>query len=246
MLVMCYHNGALGHATMALIETCTKEGNSEFPSFIDQQNLHHYTPQYSLFQLKHPNCDVLAEQKLGNKVACSTATTYFGRYLVLLMGLKKWVGDMPDLNNPVVYNQFGQTYGEQLEILSVTLKDKTQSDSDWYVDCDYKLDIVDYWLNPVHVATWLAQLGFVPVQHRVEEFCKLVSTSNQWYYDSVLTCQQVVDDVILKKARDISLSFYETAVCHSMLLRHYDVSHIDLKLLNAPPTSTNHLIEILP
>ena len=58
------------------------------------------------------------------------------------MGLKKWIGNVPDYNDPVVYKQFGQTYGEQLEILSVTLKDKTQSDSDWYVDCDYKLDII--------------------------------------------------------------------------------------------------------
>ena len=246
MFVFCYHNGALGHATMALIETCTKEGSNKFPSFFDQQNLHHYTPQGVLYQLKHPECDVSAEQALGNRVACSTSTTYFGRYLILLMGLKKWVGDIPDHNDPVVYKQFGQTYGEQLEILSVTLKDKVQSDSDWYVDCDYKLDIVDYWQNPAGVCAWLAHLGFNPVHSQVEEFCKLVSASNQFYYDNVAKCQQIVNDITLKKVREINLSFYETAMCHSMLLTHYNVSHIDLKLLHAPPTSTSHLIEILP
>ena len=246
MLVFCYHNGAMGHTTMALIETCTKEGNKEFPSFIDQQNLHHYIPRRILFQLKHPECNVPAEQASGNKVACSTATTWFGRYLILLMGLKKWAGDVPDHNDPVVYKQHGQTYGEQLEILSVTLKDKIFSDSDWYIDCDYKLDIVDYWQRPDHVSAWLAQLGFTPVHGRVEEFCKLASASNQLYYDSVAKCQQIVDDVVLKKIHEIDLSFYETAMCHSMLLRHYNVSHIDLTLLHAPPTSTSHLIEILP
>ena len=246
MLILCYHNGALGHAATALIETCTKEGNNEFPFFIDQQNLHHYIPQCVLFRLKHPKCDVSAEQNSGNKVACSTSITYFGRYLVLLMGLKKWIGNVPDYNDPVVYKQFGQTYGEQLEILSVTLKDKTQSDSDWYVDCDYKLDIVDYWLNPAHVSVWLTNLGFVPVQSRVEKFCKLVAASNQPYYDSVTKCQQIVTDTICKKVRDIDLSFYETAMCHSMLLRHYYLSHIDLKLLYGPPTSTSHLMEMLP
>jgi hypothetical protein len=246
MLVFCYHNGALGHATMALIETCTKEGNKEFPSFFDQQNLHHYVPQRFLFQLKHPDCDVPAEQALTNKVACATATTYFGRYLVLLMGLKKCVGDVPDYNDPVVYKQLGQTYGEQLEILSVTLKDKTQSDVDWYMDCDYKLNIVDYWANPAHVSAWLSQLGFEPVLDRVEEFCKLVTKSNQWYYDSVSKCQQIVDDISLKQVHDITLSFYETAMCHSMLLRNHNISHVDCKLLHAPPTSTRHLIEILP
>ena len=246
MLVFCYHNGALGHTTMALIETCTKEGNSEFPSFVNQQNLHHYIPQCDLYQLKHPECNVSAEQALGNKVACSTSTTYFGRYLILLMGLKKWVGGVPDYNNPVEYKQFGQTYGEQVEILSVSLKDKTQSDSDWYVDCDYKLDIIDYWKNPVYVSEWLVQLGFTPVYERVEEFSKLVSASNQLYYDIVIQCQHTVDDVILRKVREVNLSFYETAMCHSMLLRHYNISHIDLKLLHATPTSTSDLIEILP
>lgn len=246
MLVFCYHNGALGHTTMALIETCTEEGNTEFPSFIDQQNLHHYVPRRVLYKLRHPECNVSVEQALGNKVACATSTTYFGRYLILLMGLKKWVGDVPDYNDPVVYKQPGQTYGEQLEILSVTLRDKTQSDQDWYTDCDYKLDIVDYWQNPVHVSAWLAHLGFTPVQKRVEEFCKLASATNQLYYDSVVKCQQIVDDVVLKKVREITLSFYETAMCHSMLLRHYSVSHVELKLLHVPPTNTSHLIEILP
>jgi hypothetical protein len=246
MLVFCYHNGALGHATMALIETCTKEGNAEFPSFLNQQNLHHYIPQRVLFQLKHPDCNVSAEQVLGNKVACSTATTCFGRYLILLMGLKKWAGGIPNYNNPVVYKQIGQSYGEQLEILSVTLRDKTKSDLDWYMDCNYKLDIVDYWQNPSNVSTWLAHLGLEPVYERVDKFCKFLSDSNQFYYDSVVKCQQIIDDIILKKTREINLTFYETVMCHSMLLQHYNFSHIDLKLLHAPPTSTDHLIEILP
>ena len=90
------------------------------------------------------------------------------------------------------------------------------------------------------------QLGFTPVPERVEEFSKLVSASNQSYYDIVIQCQHTVDDVILRKVREVNLSFYETAMCHSMLLRHYNISHIDLKLLHATPTSTSHLIEILP
>jgi len=236
----------MGHTTMALIETCTEEGNKQFPSFIDQKNLHHYIPQCVLFRLKHPECNVSAEQASGNKVACSTSMTYFGRYLILLMGLKKWIGDVPDHNDPVVYKQLGQTYGEQLEILSVTLKDKIQSDSDWYVDCDYKLDIVDYWQTPENVFIWLKNLGFTPLRNRVEEFCKLAAGSNQLFYDSVTKCQQVVHSVVSKKAHEINLSFYETAMCHSMLLEHYNVSHVDCKLLHAPPTNTNHLIEILP
>lgn len=246
MLVFCYHNGALGHATMALIETCTREGNVEFPSFFDQQNLHHYVPRYVLFRLKHPDCNVSAEKAQGNKVASSTATTCFGRYLILLMGLKKWVRAEPNYDDPVVYKQFGKSYGEQLEILSITLRDKIQSDLDWYVNCDYKLDIVDYWQNPEHVSAWLAHLGLSPVHKKVEKFCKLVASANQLYYDSVVKCQQIVDDVVLKKEREIKLSFYETAMCHSMLLQHYNISHVDSKLLPEPPTSTNHLIKILP
>jgi hypothetical protein len=246
MLVFCYHNGALGHATMALIDTCTKEGTEKFPSFVKNQNLHHYIPQCKLYQTKHPECNVSIEQALGNKVACSTSMNYFGRYLILLMGLKKWAGHIPDYNDPEAYKQIGQTYGEQLEILSVTLKDKTQSDSDWYVDCDYKLDVIDYWLSPERVSKWLQNLELEPVDYLVEEFCMMVAASNQGYYDSIKNCEQIVNDVALKKVRDIDLTFYETAMCHSMLLRHYNVSHIDLKLLHTRPTSTSDLIEMLP
>lgn len=245
MLVFCYHNGAMGHAAMALIETCTEEGTREFPSFFDQQNLHHFIPQFALYKVKHPECNVSVEQAAGNKVACSTSMSYFGRYLILLMGLKKWIGNIPDYDDPVVYKQLGQTYGEQLEILSVTLKDKVQSDQDWFVNCDYPLDVVDYWQDTEQVLTWLSDLGFKPQRNRVEEFCKLVSNSNRAFYDTVTKCYQIVDDVVLKKVRDIELNFYETAMCHSMLLIHYNVSHIDLKLLHSPPTSTKDFIGIL-
>ncbi len=244
MLVFCYHNGALGHATMALIETCTKEGNTEFPSFFEQKNLHHFKPKCKLFRIRHPDCDINAEHRLGNTVACSTSSSYFGRHLVLLMGLKKWIGNLPDLNQPVTYKQYGQTYGEQLEIIALTLKDKVVSDSDWFMDADCVLDIVDYWTNTDRVAKWLALCGYTPVIDKVTEFCNQVSRANQYYHDIITKCFGIVDDVTLGKVYPIEISFYETAICHSLLLQHYAKSHIDTKLFSCAPTSTQNFIEI--
>jgi hypothetical protein len=244
MLVFCYHNGAMGNSTMALIETCTKEGTAKFPSFFEKQNLHHYKRQGVLFQLKHPVCNVEQEQSLGNQVACSTATTNFGRYLILLMGLKKWVGDEPDLDHRVIYKQYGQTYGEQLEIVSVTINDKVKSDTDWFMDADHVLDIVNFWNNHLKVIEWIEKCGFTPNHMLVEKFCKKVAHTNQYYYDIISHCFNVVDSVIQSKVHPIELSFYETAMCHSLLLDHYKKSHIDIKLLDQSPTSTKNFIEI--
>ena len=48
ILVLCYHNGALGHTVSALIDCCTKEG----PSFVPGENLHHYNTKSLLYQIK--------------------------------------------------------------------------------------------------------------------------------------------------------------------------------------------------
>jgi hypothetical protein len=229
---------------MALIETCTKEGNSEFPSFFDQQNLHHYKPECVLFQLKHPQCDIDTEQQSGNIIACSTATSCFSRHLVLLMGLKKWIGATPDLDCPVTYKQYGQTYGEQLEIISLTLRDKVMLDSDWYLDADHVLDITKFWNNHSSVIKWLSACGFTPDQDRVIKFCNSISHANQYYYDVVARCFDIVKDVVKGKIYPIELSFYETAICHSLLLQHYGKSHVEVKLLNGAPISTKSFIEV--
>lgn len=244
MIVMCYHNGALGHTVAALIECCTKEGAREFPSFVAGENLHHYKPEEKLFQIKHPYCDVQKEKELNNIVISSTSNSYFGRFLILLMGLKKWSKDEPNLNQQVLYNQSNGTYGEQLETLSITLRDKVKLTKDWYLDADYVLDILNFWSNSDAIVNFLTDCGFTPVIDKVQNFCQLVTEANQVYYESILRCTQIVQDVTQHINYSINLTFYETAMSHAMLMDYYNVSHKDVLLLKQHPTTLNDLANI--
>jgi hypothetical protein len=243
MLVLCYHNGALGHTVSALLDCCTKEGGQDFPSFVPGKNLHHYNTKSTLYQVKHPDIDVKQEQ-LSNIVASSTSQSIPGRLLVLLMGLEKHTNACPEFNNPIVYKQTGKTFGEQLEILSLTLRDKVTKDSEWFMDTDYQLDIMDFWHNPGNIQIFLVKCGFTPMVTRVNEFCKLVADANSKYFDIIQKCVTLVQDVINNKDYSIDLTFYETAMCHMLLLQQTGKSHIDIKLLNQQPTSTANFIEI--
>lgn len=243
MLVLCYHNGALGHTVSALFDSCTKEGRQDFPSFVPGKNLHHYKTKSTLYQVKHPDINVKQEQ-LSNVVVSSTSQSIPGRLLILLMGLEKHNNSRPEFNNPIVYKQTGKTFGEQLEILSLTLKDKVTNNSEWLMDTDYQLDIMDFWHNPSKIEIFLGKCGFTPMFNRVYEFCKLVADTNSKYFDNIQKCVTLVQDVINNKHYNIDLTFYQTAMCHMLLLQQTEKSHIDIKLLTQQPTSTADFIEI--
>lgn len=244
MIVLCYHNGALGHATGALIDCCTLEGGRDFPPFYHAENLHHYSYSQGLYKVNHPDCDVRYEQNNGNRVISTSSRSMFGRLLILLMGLKKWVGNEPGLDRAVSYKQYGDTYGEQLEILSLTIRDKVKSDADWFLDADCVLDIVDYWNSTPNIVSWIEQCGFTPDETRVKHFCQQVASINQTYYDRITVCTNIVNDVIEGKNYSFDLSFYEVAMCHAMLLDHYNKSHCDVKLLVTHPTNTQQFWSI--
>jgi hypothetical protein len=244
MIVFCYHNGALGHATSALIECCTQEGGRDFPLVYLGENLHHFSAEQKLFCIKHPECNVTQEKKLGNFVISTSSSSMIGRFLILLMALKKWNNDEPEYNHRAVYKQHGSTYGEQLEILSLTLLDKVKLDSDWFVDTHCVLDILDYWNNVSNVVDWLINIGLTPIPDCVDIFCQQIAKSNQHYYNVVNKCVDVVKDTVAGKDYNIDLSFYEVAMCHAMLLNHYNKSHTETKLLLAPPIYTHDLRNI--
>lgn len=244
MLVLCYHNGAMGHVAMALFECCTQEGNRKLPSFLPGQHLHHFQPNKRMFDVQHPHCDVQLERQRGNKVVCSGSRLDFGKFLVLTMGLSKWEKKIPQIHAPAVYKQQGSSYGEQLEILSLTLRDKVYSDKDWYVDTDVILDVMHYWNDHDAIRQTIRDCGFTPIDDKIDEFCESVTQANQIYYDDISVCFSVVDDVIQQNQTQISLSFWQMAVCYAKLLNYFQKDHRNIRLLNNHPTSTQNLIEI--
>lgn len=244
MLVLCYHNGALGHAAMALLECCTREGNQNFPSFLPGRNLHHFQSKSRLFLVRHPFCDIACEKTENNQVLSSTSQSDFGRFLTLLMGLNKWTGALPAYNTPVIFNQQGQTYGEQLEILSVTLSDKVYSDADWYMDADYLLEILDYWYDYDGLVKIINQCNLTALPDRVEDFSGMVAKSNEIYFNSVKSCFDVVDKIQKNIEEPIDLDFWQVAVCHAKLLHDLNLSHQMVKLFRHPPKHTSDFMEI--
>ena len=244
MLVLCYHNGALGHTVGALIDCCTKEGSQEFPSFVLNRNLHQHKSRTGLYRIQHPDIDIDQERRAGNTVISSTSFSKRGRLLIILMGLLKYLGNEPKFNNPVVYKQHGLSFGEQLEILSVTLKDKVLSDHSWHVDTDHQLDITDFWSNPDAVEKFLIDCNLTPVRNLVVRFCDKVTETNAKYFNTIEKCVTLVQAVINNTQYKVDLTFYEAAMCHMLLLCHTGKLHTDIKLMHYLPTSSNDFIEI--
>jgi len=244
MLVLCYHNGALGHTVSALIECCTKEGGRELPSFVKNQNLHHFEPTHSLHIVDHPLCDILTRRDQGYTVLSSSSRSLQGRLLIITMGLAKWFGRMPEYNQPSLYKQGTGSYGEQLEILAVTLKDKIVSDQDWFLDADIVLDIMSFWTNSKDIVESLYQMGLTPDEQKVETFCHQVMVTNQIYFDTVEKTFEVVEQVINNESVDIELSFLQEAMTCALLMIKNNALHDQTKILLSKPTSTKHFRQI--
>lgn len=244
MLVLCYHNGALGHTVGALIDCCTKEGGQNFPSFVPGNNLHEHKSTTGLYRIQHPEIDIDQERRNGNTVISATSFDTKGRLLIMLMGLLKYTSKTPEFNHSVVYKQHGRLFGEQPEILSLTLKDKVSSDLDWFVDTDYQLDIINFWNNPLAVEKFLINCRLTPVHDLVVKFCNKVAETNSRYFDTIEKCVTLAQAVVNKTQYKVDLTFYEAAMCHMLLLQHTGKSHTDVKLMHSLPKSSNDFIEI--
>ena len=245
MLVLCYHNGALGHTVTALMDCCTKEGGFAFPSFVKGKHLHHHQPRSTFYRVSHPVINIAKEKASGNTIISSSSFSTFGRLLIILMGLKKWTKAVPEFNSPVIYRQDGSTIHEQLEVLSNTLLDKVQTDSWWFTDVDHTLDITNFFDKPTEVSTFLSNCGLHPIEDKVESFCHNVAISNQEYVDTIEKCVKISTDILDRKEYSVDLSFYETAMCHMLLMeqtgkRFYEQPH----RLQYFPTSTVDYIKL--
>ena len=219
MLVLCYHNGALGHTVTALMDCCTEEGGAEFPSFVKGKHLHHHRPLSTFYKVRHPIINIADEKASGNTIISSSSFSTFGRLLIILMGLKKWAKAVPEFNSPVLYRQDGATMHEQLEVLSNTLLDKVSTDSGWFTDVDHILDITNFFGNVNGVSAFLSDCGLTPIDNKVESFCRNVAISNQEYVDTVEKCVKISTDILDGKEYNIDLSFFETAMCHMLLMK---------------------------
>jgi len=249
MLILCYHSGALGHTVSALLDSCTIE-KGEFPLFIKDKNLHHYKSKK--VTLSHPIIDIAKENELGNTVVSSTSHSNFGKILILHMGIYKIssieeVSEITEKN----YSFFGKnilsthSYGEKLEILSKTIRDKLTNNGDWFTDVTPNLDILSFWNNTSAVVRFIEECGLAPDYTKVTKFCNLVVETNKKYYNDVMRWDAIVNLIIANNRQPLNLSFHDTVMIHSMLLTKMNLCHRDVKLLHILPTSTDDFINIV-
>lgn len=245
MLVLCYHNGALGHTVGALMDCCTEEGTQDFPSFVPGMHLHHHSSKSKFYKVCHPWIDIPKEKQHNNTVISASSYSTFGRLLIVLMGLKKWHKSVPNENSPLLYRQDGDSVQEQIEVLSNTLFDKVSTDHEWYLDVDHVLDITNFWNDPNCISTFLTKCGLHPVDYKVKNFCQLVANSNQKYFDIIENCVKISNDILEGKVYDTGLDFFESAMCHMLLMKK-----LERRFYNQPrrlrcfPASTLDYIEI--
>jgi len=221
MLVLCYHNGALGHTVSALMDCCTEEGGaSVFPSFAPGNHLHHHLPKSKFYRVQHPVINMALEKQRNNTVISASSYSITGRLLIVLMGLKKWFKKIPEFNAPVMLRQDGNTAHEQLETLSNTLFDKVSNNDGWYIEADHVLDITNFWRDANCVSLFLSECGLHPIENKVTSFCQMVANSNQEYFDIVENCVKIFNDILEGKVYEINQSFFEAAMCHMLLMKH--------------------------
>lgn len=240
MLIICWRSGALGRTLSALIDCCTVEGGINFPIFYKNKNLHHYKSNTNFYLIKHPVCDIEYEKSIGNIVLSSTSYSKFGKLLILLMA------DLKNKQEFFVYDKTNSLgYFEQIEIISLTLRDMINSNDEWLLNATYSLDIIDFWKNPDNIFNVLSSCNLTPNKNLIIEFTKKVVHTNQVYYDNISKCFQIADKIKSKIIEEINLSFCEACICFSLILDYYNIQSLkDIKLLKKYPKSTKDFIEI--
>jgi len=237
MIVVCYHNGALGHCLSALFDCCTQEGGAvKFPSFSKGEHLHNHTQKSFFYKISHPTVDI--EKEINNVIVSSSSNTEFGRLLALYMGIAKWSKQLPDFNVPTTFNQGTGSFGNQIEILSTTLSNKLDAPIGWFLNADYVFDILWYWEDPGKIVDFLKLIGLSPIENRVIEFTKLVTDSNQMYFDLIKNYYDTVEDICNQKDKKIDLTFFDTAIVHMLYLKRKQLHINDVDLLVQQPKST--------
>jgi hypothetical protein len=229
MLVLHYHNGAMGNTVGALWASCTIEGNTEIPIFNIGKNLHHFTHEKEFYSIKHPHIDIEYEKSKNNTIVCSTSNSVFGKLLILTMSFMKWHMRIPKFNEPCVFNQGNGSYGDQLEMLSDTIISKLDTFDDKY---DIIFDILWFWKDTSQIKQFLLNCQLSPIDTKIEEFVKIVTKTNNQYFEIVERCFLIADDVLCGKNYEITVNFFETAIIRALLkMKTTD----NLLLMSEPP-----------
>jgi len=161
----------------------------------------------------------------------------------VLFRSKTYNKKLPPYDRHYTYPE-NSTDAEKIEIVALNLRvmlNKSIEEFHIHRVPDYYIDVLWYWQNPNAIIDFIIKCGWHPKAEKVVEFCKRVINFNEMYYNITKNSFDTYNQVIKQIDAPCNLTFYETAVVHSLLMNHYygaesDVSNV--KLIHKIPTST--------
>jgi len=251
MITLWYRTGGLGHAVSTIFDYGTVEGMGEgYPTFHTGQHLHHQVPHQKFYKICHPYIDIESENKLGNIIVSSTSESDFGKLLIILMGLQKWTNKIPDASVPVNFNQILQgsenTFGDQIEILSQTIRDDITTQANWLTTGAKVFDVMWIWEDSGCIVEFLKSLNLTTIDDKVNKMCNDIRDTNQQYFNEIKKCFDICDNICNNISQDIELNFFSTAVVHMLLLKKLKIhDYTEVKLLQKQPRVTRDFKKLI-
>jgi len=273
MINLIFRGGAGGHTVSALLDYCTQEGNLPgYPDMISGDNLHsqrlaHEAIKNTFYKdYLHDVDDAIMYEKLddgnykiqpqlleydiGNAPSLAPiATDDFGRMLIFAMSLGKCYNkQMPPHDEMIDYSACA-TMADRLEKVTLILSNQlTMSFEEFHnhPDPTHSLDINWLWTNPDAIAQVIVDCGWTPKTDKIRHFCTLTQEFNQKYFSMISESFAVFQDAVDSRDRPCELTFYQCAVVHALLMKHFGCTGPeDIRLVHRIPTSTVEFLKYI-
>lgn len=239
------------HTLSALLDYCTAEGGLDGYPVMEGRMLHHMvahqqvTPFYQDYNLSKtgqpidPATHVKAVMLDNSAVDLRWSKCIDNRWLTEIKEPANTFGtvaqnDFSKFLLHLMHNSIdGNINYNDLEQTTLSLVDMLEVPTDYP---DKWIDLLWYWTNPTTILNAIRDCGFTPDDKKVKEFCTLVANLNSRYYNIVQHSFEVYTSIVEGADLAISLTLYETAIVHALLIKHCRPARV--KLIHTIPTNT--------
>jgi hypothetical protein len=273
MITLTKRGGGGIHTLAALLDYCTVQGGLDgYPNMTPGDNLHSHGQTYQRSKNKFYNADGLLHKHSDEKTFFKLFGKYlfvprtvnykkikgltlgniakddFGRLLIFAMAFgKTFDKKLPPDDHQINYSNCNNL-SEKIELVSLIVADVLKQNFETFFGHNfptYHIDILWYWNNPDKICTIIEQCGWNPIVDKVHKFCQRVTVFNEPYYSTVERSVHAYHQVLNQQDVPCSLTFYETAMTHALLINHYGCTHpSQIKLIHELPTSTGEFFNL--
>lgn len=273
MIHLIFRGGAGVHTVSALLDYCTEEGDLPgYPDMVAGDNLHnhrlaheaikntfyrdylHTVDDATMYEKHHDGSfkiqPYMATYDIGDEPSLAPiATDDFGRMLIFAMSIgKTHTKKMPPDDEMIDYSACA-TVVDRLEKVTLMLADQLSlsfEEFHYHPRPTYSLDINWFWTDPDAIAQVIVDCGWRPKMDKIKHFCILTQEFNQKYFSMISESFAVFQDAVNSRARPCRLTFYQCAVVHALLMKHFKCTGPeDIRLIHRIPTSTVEFLKYI-